>query len=166
MKRRLTTLALALSVGLASCHADGITSSDRGFTLEASISDASIGPGETATVTYRLRNESPLPRTVTVGCGMLPYVTDDNGAIIYPGGGTWVCTMELRPPITVAPGEEITRTLQVSGEAASAPGGPRIKLPPGRYAVYVDFWAALPDVRKEVRLRSGNVPFEITAGGG
>jgi hypothetical protein len=54
----------------------------------------------------------------------------------------------------------------LTGEATSAPGGSRVKLQPGRYTVYVDFWGALLDVRKEVRLHSGDVPFEITVAAG
>jgi hypothetical protein len=74
MKRPLATLGLGLSLGLIACDADGITSARLGLAFETSISDASIGPGESATITYRLRNVSRVSRTVAVGCSLLPYV--------------------------------------------------------------------------------------------
>jgi hypothetical protein len=162
MKRRFALLALALSVGAASCNADRVTASNDLFALEASISDATIAPSETATVSYRLRNVSRLPVTVSVGCGMLPYIKDDGGAIVYPGGGIWFCALILLPPVTLAPGEEITRSFHVNGGPAPASRGSGLSLPPGRYTVYVEFLGALPDVRKKVQLRTSDVPFEVT----
>jgi hypothetical protein len=163
MRRRLAPLALALSVSLASCDTERITSADMGLSLEASISDASIGPGETATVTYRVRNVGRIPRAVAIGCSMLPFIEDGNGANVYPGGsGRWICAAVLHPPITLAPREEMTRTLHVNGDAASPPRDQKVSLRPGRYTLYIEFWNTHPDVRAKVRLRSRNVPFEVT----
>lgn len=161
LRRSLAALALALPLGVSSCDADRITSSDMGLALETSVSDASIGPGETATISYRLRNVGRVPRTVDIACTFLPYIKDGKGALVYPGGA-WGCYAIVVPPITLAPGEEIARTLVVNGAPPLPSGSSTVKLPPGRYTVYVEFTGALVDARRRVELRSRDVRFEIT----
>jgi hypothetical protein len=161
MNRPIATLALLLSVGVTSCNADAITSSENGLRVLASISDAAIGPDESATVTYRLRNVGRAPRTVSALCALLPYVEDATGATVYPGGGQWGCIALLVPPVTLAPGEEIVQTLVLNGGPETPPGSSVVRLPPGRYAFYAEFAGSVGDVGKRVQLRSRNLGFEI-----
>jgi hypothetical protein len=161
MKRPLGKLALALSLAVTSCDPDGITSPNVDLALEASISDASIRPGETATITYRVRNVGPVARTIDVHCTLLPYIKDESDVTVYPAGGAWICLAVVRPPVTLAPGAEIIRTIVVNGGPTVPQGGPAVRLPPGRYTLYVEFDGAADDLGQRVQLRSRDVPFEV-----
>ncbi len=160
--RNLTPLALALSVVTNACDADRITSSNAGLSLEASVSDASVESGESATFTYRLRNDSRLPRTVSVGCGnFVHYIDDEKGANVYPGDRTMFCASILLPPVTLAPGEEIAHSVRLQGDA-TAPTGAMASLPPGRYTIFVEYRGQMGEARTVIRLRSPRIEFEIT----
>jgi hypothetical protein len=163
MMSRLAPLALALSLGLGSCDADRITSSEAGLVLDASITDTRIGSGETATLTYRLVNASGETRTLVSGdpCTLLLYVEDERGVIVHPAGGGWGCIQVVPPPVTLAPGGEIARADQVVGGSGHAFNGTRITLPRGRYTAYAEYKATVVESRERIELRSRDVEFEV-----
>jgi hypothetical protein len=154
---RLAALALALAA-TGACNGDRTTAPDRGLSIEASISDASIGPAESMTITYRLQNRSALPRTVAFSCVPELRIDDDRGANVFPGNRGFICIAMHIPPQIVAPGEELTRTFTVSGMA----GGSSIKLPVGRYIAAAEFRMGLSPRRQTLQLRSPEVSFEVT----
>jgi hypothetical protein len=161
MKRPLDKLALALSLGVTSCDADRITSSDMGLALEVSISTRVIGPGQVATFTYQLRNVSS--RTVTVifgGCGPLPYVEDSRGKIVHPDGGGWLCPGAIRSA-TLASGEAISHTLQVAAGEPDVSRTDRVTLAAGRYRAYADAYGWVDDYDHRLELRSRDVSFLV-----
>jgi len=145
MKQHLARLALALLVGLAACEADRIAApSDEativhdGLLLGVSMSDPSIGPGETASLTRRLRNVSDVSRQVLVSCNFFVYVKDERGVIVIPRGGGYVCPAVVFPPITLAPAEEYARSSDVTRGSDVAHTSFVMTLPRGRYTVFVE----------------------------
>jgi hypothetical protein len=104
--------------------------------LDAQITQTRLAPGDTATVTFTLRNVSS--QAITLGfsssCQILPYVTDRRTQqIVHPRGGGWVC-LTVVTGLTLAPGESSTQQVQV--RAANAATHPFVALPPGQYETY------------------------------
>jgi hypothetical protein len=158
-RKVVPALALAL-LATAACNTDGSMTSDEGLAIEASISSASIGLTESATITYRLRNVSRLIRTVSArsGCdiGRL-YIDNAQGVNVFPADHRIVCTLQLRPPDILSPGQETTRTFIVSG--ANVAGG-FVKLPAGRYTAVTELVVGVHE-RRFYLLRMPEVEFEV-----
>jgi hypothetical protein len=151
-------LALGVILLVTGCNADHSTSPESGIAVDALISDASIGAPETATITYRLRNLSRVTRTVAVRCNIADIrIDDEHGANVFPANRSIICTAEARLPEVLAPGQELTRTFTVSGEAGSS----FIKLPPGRYTAEAEFGIGLSK-RRYTRLRADGPSFQVT----
>jgi hypothetical protein len=163
MTRLITTLALALSLGLSACDADRVTSPNAGLVIEAAISDATIGPRETAMVSFRLRNAGDVPRSISLDCSSISaYIEDEDGVLVHSFEPIF-CANIGSSPITLAPGEEIGGSfLRVTRAPDGSGGGSLIGLPPGRYRAYVVFSGAVRVLRwRSVPLQSPKVPFEI-----
>jgi len=123
--------------------------------LDVSVNRAVIGIGDTANVTVRLRNRGPFPVTFTTGgCVVLPYISaEPSGEIVYPSGGNWVCTLELRRMTLEAGGEE-TLQFRVRG-AVDSGSGLDATLPRGSYLVQATFWS------EEFRLQAEPVALAV-----
>lgn len=104
--------------------------------LTGSISQAVLGRGQTASLTFRLENHGAVAVTLSfpTGCQILPFVRGgQDQRIVYPSGGTWGCTTALTHLI-LAPGEASVQTTSIV--AADAAGGVASALPPGDYEAY------------------------------
>lgn len=109
-----------------------------GLTLTATMSSQRLHLGETGTLTIALRNDGPTERTIHFGsgCQLLPYIERaSDGALVYPDGGGWMCTMSLTT-LTLAPG-------QTKSQSTAVHTGSRMQgiytgaiLPVGRYRAY------------------------------
>lgn len=96
-----------LAVGLLSACADHSTSpppnvatlSVNGSTLELSVtaSASALRPGAYDTIAVTLANTGPSSVRLDFpsGCQILLYVRDFAGQVVFPDGGSWVCTAAL-----------------------------------------------------------------------
>jgi hypothetical protein len=104
--------------------------------LYAEVDRSEIGPGEVATVTFRLESVAVMPVRLDFasGCQIMPYVAEaDTGVVVHPEGGTWACTMALTS-LDLPPGGRETRTLRIRPEGTEAEAD--VALPPGEYLVH------------------------------
>jgi hypothetical protein len=160
---RNRALALTLFAGAAACDASATRPPvfDAGLALQTSMSVRVIAQGQSATATHRLRNISSNAVTVQFGgCGPLPYVKDSRGTIVHPAGGGWNCP-ELLRVVTLAPGEEISRTDQLRAGRETSYRGATVTLPPGRYGTYADVQAFIPALNRPLELQSDGVQFWV-----
>lgn len=110
-----------------------------GLVFTAATSKGAISIGETATLTFTLRN--PTNRSVTLrfnsSCQVLPYIATSAGAVVHPESGGYGCYQVLTS-LTLEPGDEVVETLVVfpSTVAATTPDG--IGLTLGRYSAYAE----------------------------
>jgi hypothetical protein len=156
---RNRALALTLFAGAAACDANatGPRESDAGLTLQTSISAGAIAQGQTASATHRLRNISSSDVTVQFGgCGPLSYVKDTRGTIVHPAGGGWICP-GIVTTVTLAPGQEISRTDRLLGGREASSRGGTVTLPPGRYGTYAEVFAFIPALNRTLELQSDAV---------
>jgi hypothetical protein len=156
IRRFLSPIALALSM-MTGCNADRGIASDDALAVEASISDASIGSAETATITYRIRNDGRFPRTVAVSCMPELRIDDDRGVNVFPASVGFICIAMHTPPATLTAGEELIRTFTVGGAAGTS----AIKLPVGRYTAEAEFRVGTSQHSQQHQLRSPEVSFEV-----
>lgn len=161
LSRFLLVCALCAASFAAACNADDGTGSNGALAVEAAISDATIGSGESATITFRLRNDSQRPRIlVDHWCPPGLLIDDAQGTNVFPGNTGWICSLATSVaivPDTVSPGEEVTRTFTVGGEAAR---GPLVRLPAGRYTAGARFIVG-SFIGRYYDLRSPAVSFEV-----
>lgn len=152
MRQLLALLTLATTFA---CARDSAGPRAGPLVLDVDVNRAVIGVGDTATVTVRLRNRGPFPVSFTTGgCMVLPYISaEPSGEIVYPTGGKWVCTLELRRMTLEAGGEE-TLQFRVRG-AADSGSGRDATLPRGTYLVQATFWS------QEFRLRAEPVALTV-----
>jgi hypothetical protein len=164
MTRTNRALALTQLLGAAACNANPLTVppvSEAGLTLETSISIGTIAQGQIATATHRLRNSSSNAVTVRFGgCGPVPYVKDSRGTIVHPAGGGWNCP-ELLRVVTLAPGEEISRSDELRAGRETFYRGETLTLAPGRYRTYADVQAFIPALNRALELQSDPVRFWV-----
>jgi hypothetical protein len=138
--------AICLGVAVVGCNVDSLLvthvpppfmdASAASLEFTASVSKAEISLGDTATVTFILRN--PTTETVRLDfrstCQILPYIRNED-ALVYPNGGAWGCGAALTA-LTLGPGEERVRSVIVIG---GAPGGPGVvPLQTGAYRAYAE----------------------------
>lgn len=152
MRQLLALLTLATTFA---CAGDSAGPLFGPLVLDVDVNRSVIAVGDTATVTIRLRNRGPFPVTFTTGgCMVVPYISAaPSGEIVYPAGGKWVCTMELRR-MTLAAGGEETLQFRVRGAAESG-SGLDATLPRGSYLVEATFWS------QELRLRAEPVALAV-----
>lgn len=149
------SLVVALLAGSCGRPAVEDPSGQEDIHLYAEIDRSEIGPGEVATVTFRLESVAVMPVTLEFasGCQIMPYVAEvDTGAVVHPEGGTWACTMALTS-LELPPGGREIRTLRIQPEGTEADAD--VALPPGQYLVH----ARLED--RIYHLVSTSLPFTI-----
>jgi hypothetical protein len=162
VKMPLKALALTmLSIGALSCDGERVTStpaSDKGLALETSISASVVEPGQTVTFRYELRNVSGVTLTATFsGCTVIPYIATPAGTIVYSAGG---CVDALYE-VTLAPGQAISKTLDLRVGMLDVSRTGTVTLLPGRYRAYAEAQGAMGDSHQPFKLRSPNLTFLV-----
>jgi hypothetical protein len=114
----LALLALAACQGMVDAEPRLHESRQEGISLTLSVSPARISPGDTARLTARLTNHTPLPVRLdfSSGCQVLFYVESAEGKVVEPGGGGWMCAAVLTH-LQLAPGETKTQVYAWTGQA-------------------------------------------------
>jgi hypothetical protein len=162
----LKALALTmLSIGALSCDAERVTSasaSDKGLSLETSISASAVGPGQTVAFAYGLRNVSAVPVTVTFGgccsggCWVIPYIATPSGTIVYSTGGCYAVVTK----VTLAPGQAISDTLDLRAGMLDVSRSGMVTLLPGRYRAYAEVQGRVGE-SDPFKLRSPDLTFDV-----
>ena len=153
------SFALALSVASASTLAcASAPEAPDGLSLVATISRSTIPLGDTATLSFRLKNLTADPISLTFGssCQVTPFIElDGNGVVVYPLGGSSACFTVITTLTLPGYGEHIvTQTVRGDAvqQASSIPS-----LPPATYHAY----AVLEHNSREIQLRSASVVFVV-----
>jgi hypothetical protein len=79
---------------------------------------------------------------------------------VHPAGGGWGC-YAMVTVVTLAPGEQMSRTDQLRAGGEISYQGQVVTLPPGRYWTYADVTAFIPALNRALELQSDFVPFWI-----
>jgi hypothetical protein len=142
-----------------------ITGPRGGLQLLVSISDTHIEAGETAIFTYAVRNVSRAAISIEyAGCEPFAFIESEAGDPVYPYPGIdppFFCFDPSPPLVTLAPGEERSRTLEIRGGAAVSVAPDAIAtLVPGGYRASA-FGGINVRGGSRVDLRSPVVRFEV-----
>jgi hypothetical protein len=141
---------------LAGCKLGDQTtpSDDEPLRITTTITQSTIPRGETATITFRLENISPVDIRLffNSSCQLLPYISDSKaGFVVYPAGGNWACAQVITE-LTLKPGGAVTQEVRVRApENGAVPG---VSLSPGDYETF----ARLDDLAFRIR----SVPLRFT----
>jgi hypothetical protein len=157
-------MVVALALLTAACTGNDITSPRGSLRLLASISDTRIDAGETAIFTYTVRNVwRPSVRIEYAGCEPFPFIETEAGDLVYPFPGLqgpFYCFDPSPELITLAVGDERSRTVEIRrGEAVAVVGNVAV-LVPGRYRAYAQGGIAIRGGPR-VELQSPTVAFEV-----
>jgi len=157
MRNRLPVVTIVLSGLLGGCRAERLTGKATDLELVASISTTSVRVGETATLTFRIRNASTdrIALTFPSSCQVLPYIETASGTRAYPAAGDWGCYAAITN-LELAAGEERTIAIEVRGGAPQPAVTTGVPLQQGRYHAFALLGQA-PDVRE----RSNVVEFSV-----
>jgi uncharacterized membrane protein len=151
----MRSLVAVMFAVFAACGASPTGPSELGpLRLTASITRTVIPAGETATITFRLKNVGSDSVTLdfTDSCQLVAYIANSAGKIVHPEGGSWVCAQVITS-LTLAPGNEKTLDVQVRAAAQASP--PYVALGAGSYSAY----AKVPS--REYKLQSDPVRFTM-----
>lgn len=149
---------MMLCAALSACKLKDETGpTDQGpLRLVATISQAPVPPGETATITFRLENVSmgDIRFTFNSSCQILPYITDPrSGLAVYPAGGNWACATVITE-LTLRAGGSVQQEVKVrAADGAVTPNV--VALPAGAYEAY----ARIDDLA--FRLKSDPITFTL-----
>jgi hypothetical protein len=163
MKRfRILVIAGSLLVGIACADSTTepsfryVTERD-GLRMEVAIDTRVIAVGDSAAITYTLRNLTADPVRLSFGssCQITPFVETSRGAVEYPAGGSWGCLTVLTSLDVPAQGV-VTQRLVVQG-VDDVPMGPGPWLRRGGYRTY----ALLAESSRELLLKSPTISFEV-----
>jgi hypothetical protein len=127
MNRKLCALTLLLICG---CERPDVP-----FVITAATYQSTMLPGDAISVGVSLHNRSSQPQQVPGNqCGFHFKVVASDGSTVGPN--PIVCTLELLPPIIVAPGANLTWTDSWAGGAAGGnPSSGVVFLAPGKYTL-------------------------------
>ena len=154
----VTIATVLLSVGCAEQPTAFRDATEHGgLSLELSLERTVVPVGDSGTITMRLRNETFKAVRLSFGssCQILPYIETEAGAVLYPGGGGWMC-LDVVTSLEVPAFGVVTRTFVVRG-VARAEGLSDASLSPGDYRAY----ALLGEGPRELLLRSPAVRFQV-----
>lgn len=112
--------------------------------------------GETAVLTFRLKNltQEPIKLDFGSGCQITIFIETAGGKEIYPGG--YGCT-QAGTTFTLAPGGERLRSIEVFGGRFQQAVRTSNPVPEGKYRAY----AILEHNSRGLDLRSEYVNFEV-----
>jgi hypothetical protein len=135
---RHSDVALALAVACTACSGESLFHPPLDpLRLDVVAARTTIDVGDTTTVQFRLSNTGgeTVRLTFSSGCQMLPYVTDTDHQVVYPGGGGWACITVITH-LELAPGAQKVIPLVIHGGSPAAPGYANVPLDPGQYWMY------------------------------
>ena len=158
LKRRV---ALAAFLALTACDAESmvVPSMSDGLELTVHVDRFDMNAAAIPSFTRSLRNTSDEPLTIVfASCGVLPYIGQLLGGLVYPSGGAWVCGGSVES-VTLAPGAAL---IDRNGISVGPPmPGDVIMLEPGRYRAFAETELRLGGIDgRVVRLRSASVYFQ------
>jgi len=151
----MRSLVAVMFAVFAACGASPTGPSELGpLRLTASITRSLIPSGETATITFRLKNAGSGSVTLdfTDSCQLMAYIANSAGKVVYPEGGSWACAQVITS-LTLAPGG--AKTVDVQVRAGAAASYPYVALGAGDYSAY----ARVPS--GEYKLQSDPVHFTV-----
>lgn len=159
MRRRVVT---ALLVGTAALGCSSFPTSPKpfpeagGLRLDGAISSATVPLGETAVLTFRLKNltDEAIKLDFGSGCQVTIFIETAGGKEIYPGG--YSCT-QAGTTFALAPGGERLRSMEIFGGRFQQAVHTGYPIPEGRYRAY----AILEPNSRGLDLRSEYVKFEV-----
>jgi hypothetical protein len=125
------------------------------LSLGVEISAATVRAGVPATVTFRLRNNTPdvIRLSFSSSCQISPYIAlHETNTIVFPEGGAWVCAAVLTE-LEVPPHGSVTRQIRIA--IAGGRDAADAALRPGAYAAF----ARLEDA--VYRLESPRASFRV-----
>ena len=135
---RPSHVALALTVACVACGGETLLRSPLdSLRLDVVADRTTIDIGDTTTVRFRLSNTGgdTVRLTFSSGCQVLPYVTDADHQVVYPGGGGWACITVITH-LELAPSAQQVIPLVIHGGSPAAPGYANVPLDPGQYWMY------------------------------
>lgn len=121
--------------------------------MTGAITTSVLGPGDSATISFRLENAGAETITLTFpsSCQITPFIRA-RGTVVYPLGGSWICSTVLTR-LTLRPGEAAAQSVNV--RAAPVASYPDLAVRPDDYAAYATVES------NEVTLRSADVSFAV-----
>jgi hypothetical protein len=135
---RPSHVALALAVAGVACRGDRLLRAPFDpLRLDVVAARTTIDVGDTTTIRFRLSNTGgdTVRLTFSSGCQVLPYVTDADHQVVYPGGGGWACITVITH-LELAPGAQKIVPLVIHGGSPADPGYANVPLDPGEYWMY------------------------------
>lgn len=162
MMRTVAGIALFSLVSAMGCTSEAtapkIPSEADGLRLDGSISAPILPLGQTAVLTFRLKNltEETIRLDFGSGCQVTPFIEHVDGRIVDPRDGSYACLAVLTS-LTLAPHGEHVVTRDVFGGQFQIAIYTAVPLPKGRYRAY----AMLEDNSRGIELRSTYVEFEV-----
>lgn len=129
-----------------------------GLRLESSVSTPSLQIGETALLSFRLRNLTarPIGLTFPHSCQITTFIEAIRKGVVDPPGGVWVCATVISS-LLLAPNAEVIVTREIRGGAYQLGIYTSVPLPVGRYRAYARLHPSSPDIE----LQSASVVFEV-----
>jgi hypothetical protein len=120
----------------------------------ASVSKSTFAVGDTATLSFALRNigTDTLRMSFQIGCPILYYIKDSDANFAYPADGAWTCTGVVSS-IVLAPEQAHVVTVVVRGGVPDPAIFSDVLLPAGRYRAYAELTNGAG--------RTNTVPFTI-----
>ena len=135
MRHPALFLAAVLTLGCGQSKPATTGGSDKpdALLLTATMSHDELGPGDTATATFRLVNQrrDTVRLAFNSGCQIVPNIADSAGNPVVLGT---ICSMALTE-LVLAPGTESSTTLLIGGRDA-ATVEQHARLAPGEYKVF------------------------------
>ena len=155
---KVRTICMAMSAAAALCAAcassRGVPGAQAPVVLTARIDRAEITAGGTAVASFRLENTtgSAITLDFSNGCQIQPFIAKrPSNDVIYPDGGSWVCTQALTS-LTLPPNGATVKELSVvAGDKTPT----HVGLPAGEYS----FFARVES--SQYKLESGRVTLTV-----
>ncbi len=148
-------IGLVAIAGVFTACSGAVGPRDGPLHLSVGVERPTIKMGDSTAVTITLRNLSSHPVTFTTGgCVLVPYIAaQTTGQIVYPSGGSWICTANLIR-ITLASGRTENRRFVVLATAPPVPIG-AAALTRGHYLIYATLQSS------DFPLRSASAPLTV-----
>ena len=145
MKTMRACLAAVTVGALTACLADQALTPSEFLNISgtaeftASVSKSTFAVGDTATLSFALRNtgSDTVRLSFQIGCPILYYIKDSDANFAYPAGGVWQCPGVISN-IVLAPGHSHAVTAPVRGGVPDPANVSDIVLPAGRYRAYAE----------------------------
>jgi hypothetical protein len=162
---RVAAFALTLALLLGSCDwSPTAPAKSHGLELSVHVGLPNIGvfPSDPVFTAELINTSAEVIRLVFPStCVVLPYIDDLRGANVYPGGRAWLCGGAITP-VTLAPGQVVSRSVVLRTGTTPALTSGTLTLPPGRYVAYAEMDGSIGDLGgQRVQLRAPGAPFRL-----